>query len=465
VNVLLVDDEKIKRTALCDDLTDAGYSTQVAASAAEGMKLLEAQPFDVVVTDLRMKGMDGTTFLAKIKEKWPNTEVVMITAFATVDNAVAAMKLGAFDYITKPFESAKLVMVLEKIAKIRLLTDENVSLRAELAKVTRHGDIIGNSEAMRDVFEALEIAIASEVPVLLSGETGTGKELFATAIHHLGPRKDQPFIRVSCAALSSQLMESELFGHERGAFTGAVEGKPGRFELADKGTLFLDEIDDVPPPVQVMLLRVLEGSPFERVGGIRSINADVRFISASKLDLQERVAAGAFREDLYYRLSVFPIRLPPLRERREDIPLLVGHFMKLYSGAKEPPQLDETVMGILWDYDWPGNVRELQNVIRRMLLGSGGRSVVTREDVPVEVRLGALRGADVPREPKSFREAVEAGEKELLAKAIDAANGNQSKAAAALDMKLSTFRDKLAKYDIQPRPTNRVELYKNNSEP
>jgi len=460
--VLLVDDEKIKRTALRDDLVEAGYETRTASCADEGLKTLRVESFDVVVTDLRMKGMDGTAFLARIKEKWPDIEVVMITAYATVENAVAAMKLGAFDYITKPFDSTKLIIVLDKIAKIRDLTEENVSLKAELAKATRHGDIIGQSPGMLDALDSVRLAVSSEVPVLLCGETGTGKELFATAIHQLGPRRDDPFIRVSCAALSPQLMESELFGHEKGAFTGAVETKPGRFELADRGTLLLDEIDDVPLGLQVKLLRVLEGFPFERVGGIESISSDVRLIAASKVNLQDKVAESTFREDLYYRLSVLPIHIPPLRQRREDIPLLVEHFLRLYAGPEGPARPEEDVMAILWDCDWPGNVRELQNVIRRLLLAVGDRRVITRSDIPAEVRLAALRGSATTSKPKSFREAIEANEKNLLAKALDAADGNQSKAAGALDMKLSTFRDKLAKYGIQA-PSSRTRAQSENA--
>ncbi len=449
MKVLLVDDEKIKRTALRDDLVDAGYETQVAANADEGLKILRNQRFDAVVTDLRMKGIDGIAFLAQIKEKWKDTDVVMITAYATIDNAVEAMKLGAFDYITKPFESAKLILVLEKIAKIRALTSENVSLKAELAKATRHGEIIGQSEAMSVAFDLLDIAIGCDVPVLLWGETGTGKELFATAIHDRGARKGKPLVRVSCAALAAQLMESELFGHERGAFTGAVDGKPGRFELADGGVLFLDEVDDIPPDIQVKLLRVLEGYPFERVGGVVQVETDVRIVAASKVDLKEKVADGTFRSDLFYRLSVFPIWIPPLRDRREDIPLLIDHFMKTYNTAGTPPEVSEDALAILWDYHWPGNVRELQNVVRRILLGIGARPVVTRQDIPAEVRLGVLERNSADREPKSFREAIESNERSLLAKAIDDAGGNQSKAAASLGMRLSTFRDKLAKYGMR----------------
>ena len=449
MKMLLVDDEKIKRTALRDDLADAGYEVGVASNAEEGLRFLRGESYDVVVTDLRMKGMDGLAFLAQIKEQWPDTEVIMITAFATVDNAVQAMKLGAFDYITKPFESAKLILILEKIARIKQLTNENVSLKAELARTTRHGDIIGQDSAMRDAFDLLDTAISSDVPVLLCGETGTGKELFATAIHRCGPRKDKPFCRVSCAALSSQLMESELFGHERGAFTGAVDSKPGRFELADKGTLFLDEIDDVPLDVQVKLLRVLEGHPFERVGGVRSISVDVRIVAASKFDLKTRVADGSFRSDLYYRLSVFPIWIPALRERKEDIPLLVRHFLEVYAPPSKPVEISEEAMALLWDYQWPGNVRELQNVVRRTLLGLGTRSVIAREDVPGEIRLAILEGAAPREKPGSFRDMVGATERDLLTQALDAAEGNQSKAAASLGLKLSTFRDKLAKYGIR----------------
>jgi DNA-binding NtrC family response regulator len=453
VKVLVVEDEEIKRTALRDDLKDAGYETQIAVSADDGMKMLQMEPFDVVVTDLRMPGMDGTTFLAHIHERWPDTQVIMMTAYATVNNAVQAMKLGAFDYIAKPFESEELMMVLEKIGKIRDLTRENKSLKVELAKAIHHRDIVGHSPAMRNAFDALDLAISSDVPVLICGETGTGKELFATTIHNHGPRKDKPFIGVSCAALSAQLMESELFGHVRGAFTGAFKNKPGRFELAHKGTLFLDDIDDVPLEVQVKLLRVLEKHPFERVGGIEPINTDARFIAATKVELQKEVRKGTFREDLFYRLSVLPIRIPPLRDRREDIPLLVNYFLRTYCGTEKPPAVDEAVMTILWDYDWPGNVRELQNVVRRILLGIGERALITSRDVPVEIRLNALQGSP-PGKPTSFREAIEARERDLLIRALDDSEGNKSKAAAGLRMKLSTFRDKLAKHNIGTEQKN-----------
>jgi len=448
MKTLIVDDEKIKRTALQDDLVDAGHVAKGAACAADGLKRLNAEQFDVVVTDLRMKGMDGIAFLKEIKQKWPETEVIMISAYATVDNAVQAMKLGAFDYITKPFESDKLLLVLDKIAKMRALETENVALRAELARVTRYGEIVSNSKAMSTVLELLNTAINSDVPVLLWGETGTGKELLATAIHNGSARKDNPFIRISCAALSEQLMESELFGHERGAFTDAVESKQGRFELADKGTLFLDEIDDVPLNMQVKMLRVLDGNPFERVGGVTSIQTDVRVVAASKVDLRENVTKGTFRSDLFYRLNAFPIWIPPLRGRREDIPLLVQYFADLYSKTTPAPQISEEAMSILWDYAWPGNVRELQNVVRRILLGIGDGTVVKRQDVPADIRLASMEQPSLDAEPKSFSEAIAAKEKLMLAKALDAAGGNQSRAASALEMKLSTFRDKLAKYGI-----------------
>lgn len=449
MRVLLVDDEKIKRTALRDDLIEAGYETQEAACAEEGLIRLQNASFDVVITDLRMKDMDGMTFMAEIKKRWPDTEVVMITAYATVDNAVQAMRLGAFDYITKPFESAKLILVLEKIAAMRQLIKENTSLKAELAKATRSGEIIGQSTAMKVTFEMLDIAARSDVTVLLWGETGTGKEMFATAIHQRGARRKGPFLRISCAALSEQLMESELFGHERGSFTGAVDSKPGRFELADKGTLFLDEVDDVPLSIQVKLLRVLEGHPYERVGGIASIQSDVRIVAAAKVDLRKRVAENTFRSDLFYRLNVFPIWIPPLRDRQEDIPLLVDYFLRRYGSEDNPPVVDNEVMGKLWDYPWPGNVRELQNVVRRILLGLGNRTEVRTQDLPLEIRYGDGTHRSEVMEGSSFKRTIETSERTLLMEALDKAGGNQSKAAESLGLKLSTFRDKLVKHGIR----------------
>ena len=449
MRVLLVDDEAIKRTALRDDLREAGFEIEVAACAEEGLKKLESGRFDVAVTDLRMKAMDGMTFLTEIKRQWPDTDVVIITAYATVDNAVQAMKMGAFDYITKPFESEKLALVLGRIATMRALKLENTSLRAELAQATRHGEIIGQSEAMKVAFELLDIAVSCDVPVLLWGETGTGKEMFANAIHHQGPRQKKPFIRISCAALSEQLMESELFGHERGSFTGAIDSKPGRFELAKGGTLFLDEIDDVPMSIQVKLLRVLEGPPYERVGGTASIQTDARIVAASKVDLRKRVAESMFRSDLFYRLNVFPIWIPPLRDRREDIPLFVDHFLHLHCGDDRAFTVDEDAMSVLWDYSWPGNVRELQNVIRRMLLGLGERTEVHRQDVPPEIRLAAVEPSTKSTPGASFKEAIENSERALLMEALEKAGGNQSRAAASLGMKLSTFRDKLVKYNVR----------------
>jgi len=464
MKILLVDDEQIKRTALRDDLLEAGYDTHTATCAEEGLQHLRAAFFDVVVTDLRMKAMDGMTFMQEIKRHWPETEIIMMTAYATVDNAVQAMKLGAFDYITKPFESEKLILVIEKLARLHALKTENASLKSELAKMTGNVKIIGQSEAMQKTLDQIDIAVACDAPVLLCGETGTGKELCASAIHHRGARKKKPFIRLSCAALSEQLMESELFGHERGSFTGAVDGKPGRFELADKGTLFLDEIDDVPMSIQVKLLRVLEGHPFERVGGVVPIQTDVRIVAASKVNLRKRVAENMFRSDLFYRLNVFPIFIPPLRERREDIPLLVDHFLGLYSNRNTPPAILEDAMTALWNYNWPGNVRELQNVVRRVLLGIGDRVEVRRQDLPQELRSDATGDIESARythaddseagrqsaDSMSFRKTIETNERAMLMDALTHSDGNQSRAAAALNIKLSTFRDKLAKYGIRP---------------
>ncbi len=449
MKVLVVDDEKIKCTALRDDLVDAGYQTFIASCADEGLHFLEVETVDVVVTDLRMAGMDGISFLRRIKENWPGIEVVMITAYATVDNAVEAMKLGAFDYVTKPFESGRLIDVLKKIAKLHAVQAANSRLEAGLPMAAGQGGLVGQSAAMQSVFEAMELAKTSEVPVLIFGETGTGKERVANAIHGGGSRATQPFITIHGVALSPQLMESELFGHEKGSFTGALTGKPGRFEIADGGTIFFDEIDDIPLEVQSKLLRVIEGYPFERVGGIKSLRVDVRFIAASKVDLRKRVAEGKFREDLFYRVSVFPIWLPPLRERIDDVPPLLEHFLKIYGGGKQVFDLDEKVIACFQDYTWPGNVRELQNVVRRILVGMAGRQTVVLDDVPPEIRRSARQGQAPSGDPSSFRGVIEANEKTLLANALDMAGGNQSKAAAAIGMKLSTFRDKLAKHSIK----------------
>ena len=470
MRVLLVEDDRVARVPLRDDIAEAGYDVDEAGSAEEALELLGKKGYDVVVTDLRMPGMDGIELLERIKAESPDTEVIVITAYGTVRTAVRAMKLGAYEYLTKPFDNEELLLLLERIRRMREVMEENVRLRRRLEERYRLEDMVGKGHKMQEVFRLIRTVASSDSTVLLQGETGTGKELAAHAIHELSPRRDGPFVKVSCAALSRELLESELFGHVRGAFTSAIKDKPGKFELADGGTIFLDEVDDIPLELQVKLLRVLQEREFERVGGTRTIRVDVRVIAATKVDLLERVRRGLFREDLYYRLNVVPIRLPPLRERKEDVPLLMEHFLRKL-GAEGRIEMTPEAMKLLMDYDWPGNVRELENLVERLVVVGAGPKVGP-EDLPPEIRSPApkekgpsleevlrrqeelermirMLGSSEPRlGDASFEEIVEAKERELITEALRRTGGNKTKAAELLGMKLSTFRDKMKRLGL-----------------
>lgn len=470
MRVLLVEDDRVARVPLRDDIAEAGYDVDEAGSAEEALELLGKKGYDVVVTDLRMPGMDGIELLERIKAESPDTEVIVITAYGTVRTAVRAMKLGAYEYLTKPFDNEELLLLLERIRRMREVMEENVRLRRRLEERYRLEDMVGKGHKMQEVFRLIRTVASSDSTVLLQGETGTGKELAAHAIHELSPRRDGPFVKVSCAALSRELLESELFGHVKGAFTSAVKDKPGKFELADGGTIFLDEVDDIPLELQVKLLRVLQEREFERVGGTRTIRVDVRVIAATKVDLLERVRRGLFREDLYYRLNVVPIRLPPLRERKEDVPLLMEHFLRKL-GAEGRIEMTPEAMKLLMDYDWPGNVRELENLVERLVVVGAGPKVGP-EDLPPEIRSPApkekgpsleevlrrqeelermirMLGSSEPRLGNaSFEEIVEAKERELITEALRRTGGNKTKAAELLGMKLSTFRDKMKRLGL-----------------
>jgi len=473
MRILLVDDDRVARVPLRDDIREAGYEVDEAGSAEEALDLLRRNPYDVVVTDLRMPGMDGIELLERVKAQRPDAEVIVITAYGTVQTAVRAMKLGAYEYLTKPFDNEELLLLLERIRRVREVMAENLRLRRRLEEKYRLEDMVGKSHSMQEVFRLIRTVAPSDSTVLLQGETGTGKELAAYAIHELSHRRNGPFVKVSCAALSRELLESELFGHVKGAFTSAVRDKPGKFELADGGTIFLDEVDDIPLELQVKLLRVLQEREFERVGGTRTLKVDVRVIAATKVDLLERVRRGLFRKDLYYRLNVVPIRLPPLRERREDIPLLVEHFLKHF-GAERKITISPEAMKLLMDYDWPGNVRELENLVERLVVVGAGPQV-RPEDLPPEVRTPVRTGERGPSleevlkrqkeleemirmlragttEPEigtaSFEEIVAAKERELIQEALRRTGGNKTKAAELLRMKLSTMRDKMRKLGL-----------------
>jgi DNA-binding NtrC family response regulator len=369
-----------------------------------------------------------------------------MTAFGTIQTAVEAMKEGAYDYITKPFSNEELILALRRIQEVQSLKQENIELKKQLSE--RHGfhALIGKSKSMQQIYNLLEIVATSNSTVLITGETGSGKEMVADAIHYLGPRQNGPFIKVSCALFSKEILESELFGHEKGAFTGAVSAKKGRFELADKGTLFLDDVDDIPFEIQVKLLRVLQSWQFERVGGTDTIQVNVRVVAASKENLLEKVKKGEFREDLYYRLNVVPIELPPLRERKEDIPLFIEAFIKKYSLGKRLT-ISSQALNFLLNYGWPGNVRELQNLIERLaLIAPGGN--ITPAYLPPEM-LAEDRGPQGVREEKgSLVQVMKNNELRLIRRALEMAGGNKAKAARLLKIKPSTLRSKIEKYDL-----------------
>lgn len=366
-SVLIVDDEPLMRLSMVDALEGVGCEVAAAATGTEGIEAIAKQPFDLVITDLRLPGADGLSVLKVCKERAPHTEVIVITAHGSVDSAVGAMKLGAYDYITKPFQMDELLLLVERVARVLGLRRENVELREALEDKFTFGGILGRNDRMRAVLDKIKLVAATDSTVLVIGESGTGKELVANALHQNSPRRDRPLIKVSCAALPENLLEAELFGHEKGAFTGALRQRRGRFELANKGTLFLDEIGEVSPLVQVKLLRVLQEHQFERVGSNETIEVDVRLVCATQRDLRKEVAQGRFREDLYYRLNVVHILLPPLRERQEDIMLIAESVLQSRSSRlnKSLKGFAPAAQDLLLRYSYPGNVRELENMVER----------------------------------------------------------------------------------------------------
>jgi two-component system NtrC family response regulator len=386
-NILIVDDEKNYLLVLEDLLIEEGYQVYTADSARRGLEIVQERDLDAVMTDMKMPGMDGMTLLERIRAQNPDLPVIMMTAFGTMEKALEATKKGAFDYIFKPFKNEELKFAIRKAVDHHHLVCRNRYLTQELQERYQFSNIIGKSPVMQRIYELIEKVAPSKASVLITGESGTGKELIARAIHFNSPRRDLPFISVNCGALPETLLESELFGHERGAFSGAVSQRKGRFELAHEGTLFLDEISEMSFPLQVKLLRVLQEMEFERVGGSQTLKVDVRLVAASNRILKTEVAEGRFRSDLFYRLNVVHVQLPALRERRDDIPLLVNHFLGKFSREVGRPQLsmDAEAMRCLLDYSWPGNVRELENVIERSIILCAGDQIGAR-DFPSEIR-------------------------------------------------------------------------------
>jgi DNA-binding NtrC family response regulator len=449
--LLIAEDEPLLRVSMADALRKEGWTVDVAADGVKAVALFEEHHHDVVLTDLVMPSLDGMELLRRVKALQPDTTVVLVTAHGSVDRAVDAMREGAADFVTKPFSMAQLRVRLMNVCSHRLLQQQNVRLQEELEGRYSFSNIIGRSKKMQDVFWLIREVAASDANVVIQGDSGTGKELVASAIHYNSRRRAQPYIRVSCASLPESLVESELFGYEKGAFTGANQRRIGRFEAASGGTLFLDEIGDLPLAVQAKLLRVLQERQIERLGSNRSIDVDVRFVSASLRSLRDEIAEGRFREDLFFRINTVPIRLPPLRERREDIPLLAQAFLREFSGerGKEIEAIDDDALEILDGHAWPGNVRELRNVIERAVVFCRG-SRITPEHLPASLRDGpgpAPAPAPAGRvEP--LRRAVERAESDTIRAALDATDGRRSEAAEILGISRKTLWEKIKAYDL-----------------
>jgi DNA-binding NtrC family response regulator len=446
VRILLVEDETTIAVTLTDDLAAEGHEVVHVADGAEAIALLRNKAFDCVITDVRLPGADGLAVLDAAKQARPDTEVVVITAHATIDHAVEAMRRGADDYVQKPFLNDTILERLRRLSRFRVLLDENRSLKAALAGDHGLPGVIGRSAAMQDVFRIVRTVAPTDASVLITGESGTGKECVAKALHQLSRRAPKPFVALSCGALPETLLESELFGHERGAFTDAQRQRRGRFELAHEGTLFLDDIDDMPLATQVKLLRVIQERQFERVGGEQTVTVDIRIVAATKVPLIERVRDGKFREDLYYRLNVVPIRLPPLRERGDDVPLLAEHFIRKLGDGRGYVIKTDVLEGMA-DYAWPGNVRELENHIAQAIAMAGGARVLKREHLlPVDrSRRAAL---EPPSGLRSLREVLVEAERRHLESTLKSVGGHRTKAAAVLGISRKVLWEKLRDYGI-----------------
>src|SRR5947207_916628 len=455
-SILIIDDEEIMREILETLLSKEGYSVRVASGGAEGVELARSIPFDAAIVDVMMPGMDGMAVLEELKKLDDDLPVIMITAFASVENAIAAMKRGAFDYITKPFKNDEVLVVLRNALAQRRLVTENRALRQNpQAHANRFGEIIGRSSRIRQVFDLIIQAAPSRTTILVNGESGTGKELVARSLHQNSSRSDRAFITVNSGNLPPDLLESNLFGHVKGAFTGAVYPKKGLFELADKGTIFFDEIGNIPLETQAKLLRVIQEREFMRLGGVETIKVDVRIIAATNNDLKRLMDEGKFREDLYYRLHVITVPLPPLRDRKDDIPLLVQHVMDKYGeeNNKRGLELTAEALDLLHEYDWPGNVRELENVIERAtVLSSGPR--IDADLIPEHVRSSRrfqMPQFVVPPEGISYRDAEASFQRGLIESALEAAGGVQKRAAELLHIKPTTLNEMIKRHDIRPR--------------
>lgn len=467
--ILIIDDDDVVRDVLNTYLSGIGFEVTLAKNGMEGLDIAKEENFDLIVTDLIMPKIGGIEVLKELSLMNNTTPVIVITAYGTVQNAVEAMKLGAIDYITKPFNLEEFGIVVNRAIGFSRLQKENLFLKRQLKKKYRFEGLIGDSPEMQKVYDMIEKIADTESTVLITGESGTGKELIAKTIHYSSLRSDAPFIPVNCAAIPKDLLESELFGHEKGAFTGALNTRIGRFELANKGTLFLDEVGELAPHLQVKLLRVLQEREFERVGGIKTIKVDVRILAATNSDLEKAVKEGRFREDLFYRLNVIPLHIPPLRKRREDIPLLIDYFAHEFARKRkrEPLRFSKQAMDAFLRYDWPGNVRELRNLIERLTILVNS-DVVSLNDLPEKFRPDVHPSGgvaedepcpfaeytehslppDIPDEGIDLNQVIDNLERDLILKALKKAGGVKSRAASLLNLNRTTLIEKMKKMGL-----------------
>lgn len=454
-HLLLVDDEEAFRQVMAERLAEAGYRVEQAASGEEALQRLNEFAFDILVTDLRLPGADGRQVLDEAFARYPEITAIVITGFGGVREAVEVTRLGAEGFITKPFQFEELLHELQAASEKRRLKSENAYLRAQLQDRFKIDGIIGRTPIMLELFELLRIVAATPSTILVTGETGTGKELAARAIHDASPRRHQRFVAINCSAIPETLLEAELFGHVRGAFTGAIATRQGRIEQANRGTLFLDEVGTMSPALQAKLLRVLQSREFERVGDAQTIKVDVRIVAATNSDLKKMVAEGTFREDLFYRLSVIPVRIPALRERRADIPLLAQHFLERFAKEAQPPRARVTIaqdaQQALMAHDWPGNVRQLENVIERAFALSPGRTQIQLSDLPPEfTQLPVSVDPDdyaLPDNGLELDHVVAKFEHALIRRALDRTGGNKRQAAELLRLKRTTLIEKLKRLE------------------
>jgi two-component system, NtrC family, response regulator AtoC len=457
-HLLIVEDEAPLREVIAEQLADRGFVVEQAGTGEQALERLSAFAFDILIADLHLPGVDGSTVVESAVALYPDLIGIIITGYGTVKTAVEAIKRGAADFITKPFQFESLMHVLNTALEQRRLKSENAYLRSQLEERYRFEGIIGRSRIMRDLFHLLETVAATSSTILITGETGTGKELVARAIHHNSLRRSQRFVAINCSAIPETLLEAEMFGHVRGAFTGAIANRPGRLEQANRGTLFLDEVGTMSTALQMKLLRVLQEREFERVGDTHMVRVDVRVIAATNSDLTKMVADGRFREDLFYRLNVIPIHLPALRERKEDIPLLVQHFLQKYASsggpsgapASKPLTVSQQAMRKLMAYGWPGNVRQLENALERAVALSGGRSQIELSDLPPEIQKAdepsVAQDLALPTGGIDFSEFIRKIERDLISQSLARTGGNKGQAARLLNLKRTTLVEKLKRF-------------------